>query len=105
MTYLDKNSFKSATSKGFCVVILGAPWCKDCIALKPILERVMPAYADKIHFFGVSIDEADELKDSLNVRKIPTIIFYKDGIEVLTRLVEPNSQDTLEKAFNELLKI
>lgn len=105
MTYLDKNSYKNATSKGLCVVILGAPWCKDCAILKPILERVMPNYADKINFFGVSIDEAEELKDSLNVRKIPTIIFYKDGIEVLTRLVEPNSQDTLEKAFNELLKI
>ena len=105
MTYLDKNSYESATSKGFCAVILGAPWCKDCIALKPILERVIPAYADRINFFGVSIDEAGELKDSLNVRKIPTIIFYKDGIEVLTRLVEPNSQDTLEKAFNELLKV
>ena len=105
MTYLDKNSYENATSKGLCAVILGAPWCKDCIALKPILERVIPAYADRINFFGVSIDEAGELKDSLNVRKIPTIIFYKDGIEVLTRLVEPNSQDTLEKAFNELLKI
>ena len=104
MTYLDKNSYKNATSKGLCVVILGAPWCKDCIALKPILERVMPAYADRIHFFGVSIDEAGELKDSLNVRKIPTIIFCKDGKEVGTRLVEPNSQDAVTKAFDELLK-
>ena len=105
MTYLDKNSYKTAISKGFCVVILGAHLCKDCIALKPILERVIPAYADKIHFFGVNFDEAEELKDSLNVRKIPTIIFYKEGKEVGTRLVEPNSQDTLEKAFNELLKV
>lgn len=105
MTYLDKNSYKNATSNGFCVVILGAPWCKDCIALKPILERVIPAYADRINFFGVSIDEAGELKDSLNVRKIPTIIFYKEGKEVGTRLVEPNSQDALEKAFDELLKV
>ena len=53
----------------------------------------------------MNFDEAGELKDSLNVRKIPTIIFYKDGTQVLTRLVEPNSQDTLEKAFNELLKV
>ena len=105
MTYLDKNSYESATSKGFCVVILGAPWCKDCIALKPILERVIPAYADRINFFGVNFDEAEELKESLNVRKIPTIIFYKEGKEVGTRLIEPNSQDTLEKAFNELLKV
>ena len=105
MTYLDKNSDESATSKGFCAVILGAPWCKDCIALKPILERVIPAYADRINFFGVSIDEAGELKDSLNVRKIPTIIFYKEGKEVGTRLVEPNSQDAVTKAFDELLKV
>lgn len=105
MTYLDKNSYENATSKGFCAVILGAPWCKDCIALKPILERVMPNYADRIHFFGVNFDEAGELKESLNVRKIPTIIFYKEGKEVGTRLVEPNSQDAVTKAFDELLKV
>lgn len=104
MTYLDKNSYKNATSKGLCVVILGAPWCKDCAILKPILERVMPNYADKINFFGVNFDEAGELKDSLNVRKIPTIIFYKEGKEVCTRLVEPSSQDAVTKAFDELLK-
>ena len=77
MTYLDKNSYKNATSKGLCVVILGAPWCKDCIALKPILERVIPAYADRINFFGVNFDEAEELKESLNVRKILLLFFTK----------------------------
>ena len=105
MTYLDKNSYKNATSKGLCVVILGAPWCKDCIALKSILERVIPAYADRINFFGVNFHEAEQLKDSLNVRKIPTIIFYKEGKEVGTRLVEPSSQDAGTKAFDELLKV
>lgn len=104
MTYLDANTYKNAISKGLCVVTLGAPWCRDCVALKPILERVIPEYADKINFFGVNFDEAEGLKESLNVRKIPTMIFYKEGKEVGTRLVEPNSQDTLIKAFDELLK-
>ena len=53
----------------------------------------------------MNFDEAEELKDSLNVRKIPTIIFYKEGKEVGTRLVEPNSQDAVTKAFDELLKV
>lgn len=104
MTYLDANTYKNAISKGLCVVTLGAPWCKDCVALKPILERVIPEYADKINFFGVNFDEAEGLKDSLNVRKIPTMIFYKDGVEVGTRLVEPNSQAVVTQAFDELLK-
>lgn len=103
MTYLNQNSYQNAIAKGLCVVTLGAPWCKDCAALKPILERLVPAYADKINFFGVNFDEAEELKESLNVRKIPTMIFYKDGAEVLTRLVEPNSQEAVAKAFDELL--
>lgn len=104
MTYLDTNSYENAIKSGLCVVTLGAPWCRDCVALKPILERVIPAYADKINFFGVNFDEASELKDSLNVRKIPTMIFYKDGIEVGARLVEPNSQELVTKALDELLK-
>ena len=103
MTYLNQNSYQNAIAKGLCVVTLGAPWCRDCAILKPILERLVPAYADKINFFGVNFDEAEELKESLNVRKIPTMIFYKDGAEVLTRLIEPNSQEAVAKAFDELL--
>lgn len=104
MTYLDTNSYENAIKSGLCVVTLGAPWCRDCAILKPILERVMPEYADKIHFFGVNFDEAEELKNTLNIRKIPTMIFYKDGIEVGARLVEPNSQAVVTKALDELLK-
>ena len=103
MTELDFDDL--INGKDLVIMDFSATWCMPCRMLKPILERVIPAYADRINFFGVSIDEAEELKDSLNVRKIPTIIFYKEGKEVCTRLVEPSSQDTLEKAFNELLKV
>lgn len=44
-------------------------------------------------------DEEEALKDSLNVRRIPTLIFYKNGAEVGERLVEPNSKSLIEEAI------
>lgn len=104
MTNITEQNYKQSIANGLCVVTFGAPWCRDCVALKPILAQLEPEFEGKINFFGVDFDTAVNLKDELNIRRIPTVIFYKNGAEVLTRLVEPNSLDAVRKAFNELLE-
>ena len=38
------------------------------------------------------IDENENLSDEYGIRRIPTLIFFKDGKEVGNRLVEPKSK-------------
>ena len=95
MTYLDKNSYKNATSKGLCVVILGAPWCKDCIALKPILERVIPAYADRINFFGVNFDD-----DDTEIKKREEIAL-NESISVVVECADDEEAETIFEKLSE----
>ena len=100
---LNEQNYKESIKKGACVVTFSAPWRKDCVALKPILSRLMPEYEGKISFFEVDFDSAEGLKDVLNIRRIPTMIFYKNGSEVGSRLVEPDSQKIVDEALKALI--
>lgn len=100
---LSHNNFKDSISKGLCVVDFTASWCPDCRAVDPMLDILDKEFEGKIDIFKVSFDNETKLKDELHIRKIPTLIFYKNGIEELERLVEPSSIETIRKSFNALL--
>ncbi len=85
------------------VVNVGASWCPDCRKIEPIMENLAKTYKGKVDFFKVSFDESQDLKESLGIRKIPTLIFYKNGKEVGERLVEPGSSKPIEDAIKTLL--
>ncbi len=104
MNGLTKDNFTSETKEGVCLVAVGAPWCPDCKKIEPIMGILMQEYAGKVKFCMVMADEQEELKEQLNVRRIPTLIFFKDGVEVGERLVEPNSKPMIEDALKKALK-
>ncbi|GAA7549452.1 thioredoxin family protein [Helicobacter pylori] len=85
------------------VVNVGTNWCPDCRKIEPIMENLAKTYQGKVEFFKVSFDESQDLKESLGIRKIPTLIFYKNGKEVGERLVEPGSSKPIEDALKALL--
>ncbi len=85
------------------VVNVGANWCPDCRKIEPIMENLAKTYKGKVEFFKVSFDQSQDLKEGLGIRKIPTLIFYKNGKEVGERLVEPGSSKPIEDALKALL--
>ena len=100
---LNEQNYNESLNNGVCVVTFSAPWCEHCVALKPILSRLMPEYEGKISFCEMDFDSAEGLKDVLNIRRIPTMIFYKNGLEVGSRLVEPDSQKIVDDALKALI--
>ncbi|MCX2717055.1 thioredoxin family protein [Helicobacter sp. MIT 21-1697] len=100
---IDSKRFYEVIQQGCVVVDFSAPWCPDCRHIEPMLETLAQEFAGKIHIFKISFDTQVHLKDELNIRKIPTLIFYKDGREVGERLIEPHSIENIRSAFNALL--
>lgn len=79
MKQITNENFKSSTIANKMVIIkLGAPWCSPCHALQPILEAVDKENKD-ITVFDVDVDEEIELTEELEIRSVPTLLFYKDG--------------------------
>lgn len=82
------ENFKEAIKDGFVIVDFYAPWCGDCVRIKPILAELEQEYK----VVKVNIDENENLSTAFEIRRIPTLIFFKDGVEVGNRLVEPKSK-------------
>lgn len=88
--------------QGFVVVDFSASWCPDCRHIDPMLEILAQEFS-QIAFYKVSFDNEIDLKNTLNIRKIPTLIFYNNGTEVGERLIEPKSIDVIRNACNALV--
>lgn len=100
---IDRVRFEKETAQGAVIVDFGADWCPDCRRIEPIMEALCKDYAGRVKIYKINIDEQEALKDELGVRRIPTLIFFKDGKEVGERLVEPDNKLPIETALKNLL--
>ena len=99
MTILTKENFESEVlkAKGVVAVDFWATWCGPCRMLAPILEQVDAELNGKAKIGKINVDEQMELAVKYKIEVIPTLIFFKDGVEV------KKSVGVLDK--NELLSI
>ena len=102
MKILTKETYEESIKDGTCLVAIGASWCPDCRKIEPIMEILTKEYP-QVHFFHVPFDKEESLKDTLSIQRIPTIILYKNGVEIGERLVEPNSKDAIEGAIKKAI--
>lgn len=103
MEVIDKTKFETITKEGSVLVSFGADWCPDCRKIEPIMNALAKEYDGKVKIYKVNIDEQEALKDEVGVRRIPTLIFFKDGKEVGERLIEPDNKLPIETALKTIL--
>ena len=72
-----------ASSQKPVLVDFWADWCAPCIAIAPVLKKVIPAYNGKILLAKLEVDEGDNMKlaGHHKVRGFPTIMLFQDGKE------------------------
>lgn len=99
---INATQYEMVIQKDSCLVVLGASWCPDCRKIEPILEELSKEYKDKTQIYHISIDKESSLKDALGVRRIPTLIGYKNGQEI-ERLIEPDSKQKIQTLLNQVL--
>ncbi|MDE6207977.1 MAG: thioredoxin [Muribaculaceae bacterium] len=77
-----------------------ATWCGPCKMQAPILEEVKQRVGDKANILKVDIDQNQALAAEYNVRSVPTIILFKNGMAVW-RAVGVQQADELEKMIRD----
>ncbi len=63
-----------------------AEWCGPCRMVGPILDEIAKEYAGKLTVAKVNIDENPMTPTQFAVRGIPTMILFKDGKPVDTKV-------------------
>jgi thioredoxin 1 len=94
-TQLNDAEFETKIAKSTTPILVDfwAEWCGPCKQLSPILEEVSKDLAGKVEIAKVNIDDNPESPQKYGVRGIPTLILFKDGKPVATKVGSmPKSQ-------------
>lgn len=85
---ITESSFDQAVlqSSKLVVVDFWAPWCGPCKLITPILDNLNREYAGEVVFGKVNVDDEPGLAEKYHVRGIPTLLFFKGGDIVSTKV-------------------
>jgi thioredoxin 1 len=83
------------SSEKVVLVDFWAPWCVPCRVIAPTVEKIAEEHSDRIKVTKVNVDEDPSLATELSIFNIPTIVFFKKGVEH-SRLVGVNTKETIE---------
>ena len=98
------DSFENEVLKasGPVMVDFWAEWCGPCKALSPIVDEVAGERGDALKIVKVNIDENPSAPTDYIVRGIPTLMMFKDG-EVVDTRVGGMSKGQLDEWLNSVL--
>lgn len=99
---VNSDNFDEVVLKNELPVVfaIGAEWCADCRRAAPFYMAFAKEYAGRMVFTSADAEKSPELKERLDVRRIPTMIIFKNGEALPERLVEVKTPGEL-RAFLE----
>jgi thioredoxin 1 len=84
ITHLSEATFAEQVNSSDEPVLVDfwAEWCVPCHKIAPVLEELAVEKADRLRIAKVDVDENRSLALEHRVQSIPTMILFKDGVEV-----------------------
>lgn len=85
---ITDDSFEADVLKATCPVLVDfwAEWCGPCKQIGPALEELSSELAGKLTIAKLNIDDSPSTGSRYGVRGIPTMMIFKDGQVVSTKV-------------------
>lgn len=104
MENITDANFDSKVLKSEIPVLVDfwAQWCGPCRMLAPVIEEVSNSMHGKVSVVKMNIDENPHTPSSLGIRSIPTMIIFKGGKPIATKLGLV-TKDVIEEWINSVI--
>ena len=97
VTLTDKN-FQHQTKNKVMLVDFWAAWCAPCRMMAPVLNELAGELNGKSQVGKVDVEQYQSLAQRFKIRGIPTMILFKNGVEV-NRFVGMKNKEFLLKSI------
>lgn len=86
--HVTDGSFEADVLKADKPVLVDywAAWCGPCKAIAPILDEVAKEYGDRLQVAKLNVDENQAVPAKFGIRGIPTLMLFKSGELVATKV-------------------
>ena len=86
--HITDQSFESDVLQSSQPVLVDywAEWCGPCRMIAPALDEISGAMGDKVKIVKLNVDESPKTASKYGVMSIPTMILFKDGKPVATKV-------------------
>ncbi len=99
---INEHSFDKVTNNGVALVDFFATWCAPCKSQTPIINELEKQFKGRAWVAKMDVDENKKTAGHLGISSIPTVIVFKNGIEV-ERFIGLQTQRTLSAALESAL--
>lgn len=91
--------------KGIHMFLFSAPWCADCVYIKPFMSALEKKFSGSMDFYELDRDECLDLAIELGIMGIPSFIAYKDGKQISSFISSlRKTKEEIEAYFEETLE-
>lgn len=76
----DATFDQTVASAPVLLVDFWAPWCGPCRMIAPVIEELAKELAGKVTVAKVNVDDAAGVAGAHNIKAIPTIMIFRNGV-------------------------
>ncbi len=86
--HVSDASFEADVIKSGTPVLVDywAAWCGPCKMIAPLLDEAADQYKGRVTIAKVNVDENPDTAAKFGIRGIPTLMLFKDGKPVATKV-------------------
>lgn len=88
VVHVTDNTFPEEVLESTLPVLLDfwAPWCGPCKMIAPVLDELAEELDGKVKIAKINVDENQAVPAEFGVRGIPTLVMFKNGEAVATKV-------------------